>query len=440
PTITGSEPPDILQYRTRNPNFPNESTGDQFYDEAQWESYRRLGEYAADSAFAFLTKSPRRGQRSAGAVQEVDLRTALTGNATSGGSLSGAHLSDAHRSDARQLVAHAFSQARFEWLPKPPDFERRMERFVERAAEIDLEIAGGLRQSVLLHDADGDTPGHGELSAYLHDLVWLPHGRDLDAALLALRRALLFIEESYFAWDLEHTHGQPLSLGVMNYIGRWSGSPLLHVWWPLLKSLHSPPFIRFMERTFGFVGIQPADPDGSAADVVTETREPDTAGYATFLWQLTSQQQHAPSAAEGMTYVGYRLSMIYLGRRVYSVQAAMLRAVRSPGMLLWDASDFFVPPGLWGIGIGEDFLRRLRQRQTIDGAHHIVRLRRADGTDPAAAKHLADQLRMYRSAGFVEGAAGFDMRAAASDSTWLIRRSTSPHARESDSLPTPDPE
>ncbi|MGH7446316.1 MAG: hypothetical protein ACRELT_02070, partial [Longimicrobiales bacterium] len=101
---------------------------------------------------------------------------------------------------------------------------------------------------------------------------------------------------------------------------------------------------------------------------------------------------------------------------------------------------FFVPPGLWGIGIGEDFLRRLRQRQTIDGAHHVVRLRRADGTDPAAAKQLADQLRMYRSAGFVEDAAGIDTRAAAADSIWLVRRSTSPHARGSQELTIPAPE
>jgi hypothetical protein len=41
PTLTGDEPPDVLQYQTRNVAFPHESTGDQFYDEAQWESYRR---------------------------------------------------------------------------------------------------------------------------------------------------------------------------------------------------------------------------------------------------------------------------------------------------------------------------------------------------------------------------------------------------------------
>lgn len=35
---------DILAYARRNPKFPQQSTGDQFFDEAQWESYHRLGE------------------------------------------------------------------------------------------------------------------------------------------------------------------------------------------------------------------------------------------------------------------------------------------------------------------------------------------------------------------------------------------------------------
>ncbi len=35
---------DLLAYAQRHPGFPHESTGDQSFDEAQWESYHRLGE------------------------------------------------------------------------------------------------------------------------------------------------------------------------------------------------------------------------------------------------------------------------------------------------------------------------------------------------------------------------------------------------------------
>jgi hypothetical protein len=43
-SLTGREPADVLQYHAEHPDFPHETTSDQFFDEAQWESYRRLGE------------------------------------------------------------------------------------------------------------------------------------------------------------------------------------------------------------------------------------------------------------------------------------------------------------------------------------------------------------------------------------------------------------
>ena len=45
--VTGDEPADVLQYKGAHPEFPHESTADQFFDEAQWESYRKLGEHSS---------------------------------------------------------------------------------------------------------------------------------------------------------------------------------------------------------------------------------------------------------------------------------------------------------------------------------------------------------------------------------------------------------
>lgn len=42
-SLTGEEPLDLREYALANPRFPHQSTGDQFFDEAQFESYRRLG-------------------------------------------------------------------------------------------------------------------------------------------------------------------------------------------------------------------------------------------------------------------------------------------------------------------------------------------------------------------------------------------------------------
>jgi hypothetical protein len=43
PSLTGDEPADVRHYASQRPTFPHETTTDQFFSEAQFESYRRLG-------------------------------------------------------------------------------------------------------------------------------------------------------------------------------------------------------------------------------------------------------------------------------------------------------------------------------------------------------------------------------------------------------------
>ena len=46
--VTGTEPAHVLDYRREHPEFPHQSTSDQIFDEAQFESYRALGECAME--------------------------------------------------------------------------------------------------------------------------------------------------------------------------------------------------------------------------------------------------------------------------------------------------------------------------------------------------------------------------------------------------------
>lgn len=43
PVVLGNEPPDVTSYKAANDDFPHQSTGDQWFDESQTESYRMLG-------------------------------------------------------------------------------------------------------------------------------------------------------------------------------------------------------------------------------------------------------------------------------------------------------------------------------------------------------------------------------------------------------------
>lgn len=51
PSLDGDESADVREYHRTHPDFPHESTGDQFFDEAQWESYRTLGQHIAERLF-----------------------------------------------------------------------------------------------------------------------------------------------------------------------------------------------------------------------------------------------------------------------------------------------------------------------------------------------------------------------------------------------------
>jgi hypothetical protein len=51
-SLTGNEPAPVLNYKKTSPPFPHESTADQFFDDAQFESYRALGDHIAEETFA----------------------------------------------------------------------------------------------------------------------------------------------------------------------------------------------------------------------------------------------------------------------------------------------------------------------------------------------------------------------------------------------------
>jgi hypothetical protein len=44
-TVDGDENPYIRKYRADHPDFPHETTADQFFDEIQFEAYRALGDH-----------------------------------------------------------------------------------------------------------------------------------------------------------------------------------------------------------------------------------------------------------------------------------------------------------------------------------------------------------------------------------------------------------
>ena len=397
PVLVGDEPADVAQYGRRNAAFPNESTGDQFYDEAQWESYRRLGRHAAHSAFRAV-------------MADLD-PTAADGE--------------------REFWTDAFARARREWQPKPEGFDERLSRFTDRVAELDGLLREGDR--ALLHQVYkeldeldrrklpmpgmpvvGEAPAAPAIdeadavdaSAVVHVPPRAPGEgprlEELSTSLHLVRRALLLMAEIFESEGLEANYGHPLYLGVMNWFARWAYAPLFRMWWPLLKTMYPEPFTRFLEKRFNLVSIDRGKSAGPAApgEEAFTWIDHGSDGFAGTCWRLSGRDVPA-----GSEVLSYNLRMEYERRQQYRIQAAQLIAQRAGAVLVWKVDDFFVPPGLWGIGIGSDFLDTLREARHNDlpGVRHLVVKVASDARAGAAArKQAANEMQLYRTAGFRE--------------------------------------
>jgi hypothetical protein len=393
PVLVGDEPADVAQYRRRNAAFPNESTGDQFYDEAQWESYRRLGRHAAHAAF----------------------RAVMAG------------LDPARGGADREFWTDAFARARREWQPKPEGFDERLSRFTDRVAELDGLLREG--DPALLHqvykeldeldrrklpmpgmpvvrapapsaqDAAQDPAGVERVAP--RAAAGAPRLEELSTSLHLIRRALLLMAEMFESEGLEANYGHPLYLGVMNWFARWAYAPLFRMWWPLLKTMYPEPFTRFLEKHFSLVSIDRGKSAGAASGEQAFTWiDHDADGFARTCWLVAGREIPADRDV-----LSYNLRMVYEQRQQYRIQAAQLIAERAGPVVVWKVDDFFVPPGLWGIGIGGDFLSTLRDARHNDlpGVRHlVVRVSSDSRAGAAARKQAADEMQLYRTAGFRE--------------------------------------
>ncbi len=59
-SFSGDEEEVVTEYRSRNPEFPHESTADQFFDEGQFEAYRALGQHIAEHALKLAPTDAKR--------------------------------------------------------------------------------------------------------------------------------------------------------------------------------------------------------------------------------------------------------------------------------------------------------------------------------------------------------------------------------------------
>jgi GNAT superfamily N-acetyltransferase len=341
PTLIGDEPDDVCQYRARNEDFPHEATTDQFYDGAQWESYRRLGLHAARAVFGFSED-----------VLELDARSVLAG-------------------------------ARFRWYTAPESLHENLLLATQELAEIDKSLS----------QIDAPALARGLWPEAIHAGTCATNDPLTLARVLPLfTRMMQLLENVYVGCELERHGSHPLNLGWMNLFGRWATAPLFRAWWPILSPMYGPDVASFAERTFG---LRPLRHDALAPKITTGGGR----GLASILYE---QMYGDPGDKERFAYE-LTLGQDACGDGqpvVVEVAAVWVSRGPRPRTLSWLQRDFFVPPAFWGAGLGSAFLRRwieeLATRADVDALR--VTLQQARTKDER--KRSADELGLYRREGF----------------------------------------
>ena len=57
-SLTGDESADVTGYQTSHPEFPHQSTGNQWFTESQFEAYRKLGQHIVETALGSVRSAP----------------------------------------------------------------------------------------------------------------------------------------------------------------------------------------------------------------------------------------------------------------------------------------------------------------------------------------------------------------------------------------------
>lgn len=339
PALTGDEPCDVTQYRTRNQDFPHESTGDQFYDEAQWESYRRLGEHAAHSALRFLERERQRDDLSADEI---------------------------------------FNGARWEWYQSP-----------ERQSEKALELTGRFTslEQQLREQAPADFMR--EMYPELHTLDTArkksPTPDEMCTTLHFLIQMIQLMEDVWLTARLDTYWNDPNNLGWINMFQRWAYTPSFRLWWPILKPMYGRKFRRFMEER---LSLADEDYPPTTAKVTNRGELPANrvpSGVAQIYWKRMNKAE--TEREKGKTVYSFDLQLILQRLQGadtdYQVQAglAFLDLSGRP-VARWTNEEFFVPPSLWGAGLGAKFLDKLLDQLKKDGFNRCeVTVVSPEGTD-----------------------------------------------------------
>ncbi len=212
-SLTGDEPTDIKQYKSDYFEFPHETTADQFFDETQFECYRKLGRHIAEKAFEEAL-----GRRS----QLPDLSLELP---------------------------ILMSQI---WHPKSSGARGSFTQHSITLTRIWKEISDNPELAFL----DSQTYPEWERANPAHLAApWIPKDpQQFRKAFYLCNEIIQLMETVYLDLKLEDEHNHPDNSGWMNFFRHWSSSGMFRATWAICGCTYSSSFQRFCRQHLHLMG------------------------------------------------------------------------------------------------------------------------------------------------------------------------------------------
>jgi hypothetical protein len=194
-SLTGDEPADVLEYQKIHPEFPHQSTADQWFTESQFESYRRLGYDIGRKVF----ESSKEKLESPGCEE-------------------------------RSSVKAFFKNLRETWYPP----SARVDKSFSKHGEAFDRLAERLRSS-------GNLAG---LAQEFYDRSW---SENLESKFLYCTSLMQLMEDIYIDLNLEENFKHPDNQGWMNIFRRWWRTPTFQYAWKISRPDFGTRFCNWCE-------------------------------------------------------------------------------------------------------------------------------------------------------------------------------------------------
>ncbi|MCX6590723.1 MAG: patatin-like phospholipase family protein [Acidobacteria bacterium] len=208
-SVTGDEPQDILTYRKQNLDFPHQSTGDQFFAESQFESYRRLGLHVA--------------------------RTTLQANSHDADRL-GSHADIQPVADLEEC----FSNLRSGWIPTPRAISQNFTKHSGQLTEMLGELQTRPELWKLGRQLTPNIPGNVPEA--------IADGREYQESFFFCQRLLQLMEDVYLDLQLETNFDHLSCQGWMEQFREWAASEMMMRVYGATRQTFGAPFQSFYVR------------------------------------------------------------------------------------------------------------------------------------------------------------------------------------------------